>query len=70
MKNLFWVALFLCLFSCNYLQKNTTTAFDIATVKNHILKMNETYSDRFLKNDTTFELSNKIIECKKQQSIL
>ena len=54
MKNLFWVALILYLFSCNYVEKNTTAVFDIATAKNHILKMNESYSDRFLKNDTAY----------------
>lgn len=46
---------FVCLlFSCNNKGEAGKEAFDLAAVKNHIIEMNKTYSDRFVKNDTSF----------------
>jgi ketosteroid isomerase-like protein len=46
------------LFSCNQV-KNKETAeikFDMESVKNHIIEMNKTYSNRFTTNDPVFYL--------------
>lgn len=44
-----------CLFfSCSDQDKTQKDTFDLVTVKNHIMEMNKTYGDRFVKNDTAF----------------
>jgi ketosteroid isomerase-like protein len=42
------------LFSCSDNGKANVDTFDLSTVKNHIIEMNKTYSDRFVKNNTAF----------------
>jgi ketosteroid isomerase-like protein len=56
MKPIFWAAGMLLLFSCNQTENKqvSETRFDIDLVKNHIIEMNKTYSNRFLTNDTAF----------------
>jgi ketosteroid isomerase-like protein len=56
MKYVLTAVLSVFLFSCG--QKEHThkaeTKFDIEPVKSHILKMNESYSERFMSNDSAF----------------
>ncbi len=40
--------------SCAGKRESGKEAFDLAVVKNHIIEMNKSYSDRFVKNDTAF----------------
>ncbi len=56
MKPIFWTAGMLLLFSCNQTgnKQVSETNFDMVSVKNHIIEMNKTYSNRFLTNDTAF----------------
>lgn len=54
MKHLPLLSVFCLLFSCEEKKENNKETFDLAAVKNHIIEMNKTYSDRFVKNDTAF----------------
>ncbi|MBL7703663.1 MAG: nuclear transport factor 2 family protein [Ferruginibacter sp.] len=54
MKYLSLLIVVCLLFSCADKEKADKAAFDLAAVKNHIMEMNKTYSDRFMKNDTAF----------------
>jgi len=47
------LAVFL-LVSCAQKEEAGKVSFNLAAVKEHIIEMNKTYSDRFVKNDTAF----------------
>ena len=47
------LAVFL-LVSCAQKKEASKESFNLAAVKDHIIEMNKTYSDRFVKNDTAF----------------
>ena len=47
------LAVFL-LVSCAQKEETGKESFNLAAVKDHIIEMNKTYSDRFVKNDTAF----------------
>jgi ketosteroid isomerase-like protein len=47
------LAVFL-LVSCAQKEETGKVSFNLAAVKEHIIEMNKTYSDRFVKNDTAF----------------
>jgi ketosteroid isomerase-like protein len=47
------LAVFL-LVSCAQKKETGKVSFNLAAVKEHIIEMNKTYSDRFVKNDTAF----------------
>ena len=53
MKYILSGLLFTFVLSCNQ-QKQAEVKFDIEPVKAHIIKMNESYSDRFTSNDSLF----------------
>jgi ketosteroid isomerase-like protein len=57
MQRILLVAMATFLFSCNNKEaskQKTEIKFDIALVKSHILKMNESYGERFLTGDSAF----------------
>jgi ketosteroid isomerase-like protein len=54
MKNLSFLIAVCLLFSCAEKKEAGKESFDLSAVKNHIIEMNKTYSDRFVKNDTAF----------------
>ena len=57
MKNLFIISTALFLFSCNHKETESKPAeakFEMGPVKVHIIKMNESYSERFMSNDSGF----------------
>ena len=47
------LAVFL-LVSCAQKEETGKVSFNLSAVKEHIIEMNKTYSDRFVKNDTAF----------------
>ena len=56
MRKLIAPLLLLCLFACQSKEpeKITKTDFSIDSVRAHILKMNESYSERFMSDDSLF----------------
>ncbi len=57
MKYLSLCLLMAILFSCKHAENKEATTFDITTVKKHIVAMNESYSERFMTNDTAYYIS-------------
>ena len=58
MKNILLLLLVATLYSCEPKKTSkATTLFSIDSAKAHILKMNESYSQRFMTNDTAFYIS-------------
>ena len=64
MKQLLLLVLGTSLFSCqsNHLGKAKTNSFNIDSVKTHIIKMNESYSERFMTADSAFYVARYVAD--------